>query len=155
MKEGETTERGSPNVAELRRKAEQHLNRRSVRPALSETDARALVHELQVHQIELEMQNEELLRAQAAAQAALERYQDLFDFNPMAYFLWDQHGRILEVNLAGAALLGLNRDAVIHKRFGQLISAGEHWQPTPSRPVRSMSGRTGRRSVPSSRASAP
>ena len=92
---------------------------------VSETDARVLVHELQVHQIELEMQNDELLCAQAAAQAALERYQDLFDFAPVAYFLWDQNGRIVEVNLAGAALLGLNRDAVIHKRFGQFV-AMEH-----------------------------
>ena len=107
-----------------RRKAEQRLNLGIPRPALSvsETDARALVHELQVHQIELEMQNEELQRAQAAAQEASERYSDLFDFAPVAYFLWDHQGRILEGNLAGAALLGLDRDAVIHKRFGQFVA---------------------------------
>jgi PAS domain S-box-containing protein len=110
-----------------RRKAEQRLYTGKARPALdvSETDARALVHELQVHKIELEMQNDELLRAQAAAQVALGRYADLFDFAPVAYFLWDHQARILEVNVAGAALLGLNRDAVIHKRFGQFV-AMEH-----------------------------
>jgi PAS domain S-box-containing protein len=106
-----------------RRKAEQRLNLGIARPALSvsETDARALVYELQVHQIELEMQNEELQRAQEAAQEASERYSDLFDFAPVAYFMWDQQGRILEVNLAGAALLGMDRDAVTHKRFGQFV----------------------------------
>ena len=80
------------------------------REAMAEADARALVHELQVHQIELEMQNEELQRAQAAAQEASEKYYDLFDFAPVGYFLWDHEGRILEVNLAGAALLGLDRE---------------------------------------------
>jgi signal transduction histidine kinase len=67
-------------------------------------DARALVHELQVHQIELEMQNEDLQRAQAAAQEASEEYYDLFDFAPVGYFVWDHDGRILEVNLAGAIM---------------------------------------------------
>ena len=113
-----------PELALKRRKAEQRLHAGKARPALavSETDARALVHELQVHQIELEMQNEELQRAQAAAEEASARYCDLFDFAPVAYFLWDHQGRILEVNLAGAALLGLDRDIVIHKRFGQFVA---------------------------------
>ncbi len=94
------------------------------RPALAvaETDARTLVHELQVHQIELEMQNEELRRVQAAFEEASSRYSDLFDFAPIAYFLWDRQGRILEVNLAGAALLGLNREDLMHKRFGQFVA---------------------------------
>jgi PAS domain S-box-containing protein len=107
-----------------RRKAEELLYAGKARHALavSETDARALLHELQVYQIELEMQNEELLRAQAAAEEATARYCDLFDFAPVAYFLWDHQGRILEVNLAGAALLGLDREAVVHKRFGQFVA---------------------------------
>ena len=75
-----------------------------------------------MHQIELEMQNEELQRAQAAAEEASEKYCDLFDFAPVGYFLWDHDGRILEVNLAGAALLGLDRSAVIQKRFGQFVA---------------------------------
>ena len=83
---------------------------------MAEVDVRALVHELQVHQIELEMQNEELQRAQAAAEEASEKYHDLFDFAPVGYFLWDAEGQILEVNLAGAALLGLDRNAAIHKQ---------------------------------------
>ena len=92
---------------------------------MSEADARTLLHELQVHQVELEIQNEELQRAQAVAQEASEKYSDLFDFAPVAYFLWDHDGRILEVNLAGAALFGLDRNMVVHKRFGDFVAMGD------------------------------
>ena len=97
---------------------------REAHPAesIANASALALVHELQVHQIELEMQNEELQRAQAAAEEASEKYHDLFDFAPVGYFLWDHEGRILEVNLAGAALLGLDRSMVVQKRFGQFVA---------------------------------
>ena len=107
----EKDDSGGTRVAGLRSKAEESLRTGRAGPAtaVSEADARALVHELQVHQIELEMQNEELQRAQAEAQEASEKYYDLFDFAPVGYFLWDHEGRILEVNLAGAALLGLDR----------------------------------------------
>ena len=110
-------------MAELRSKAEQAVaGEAHPASAVSEVDARALLHELHVHQIELEMQNDELQRAQAAAQEASERYSDLFDFAPVAYFLWDHEGRILEVNLAEAALLGLDRSTVVHKLFGQFVA---------------------------------
>ena len=111
--------------AELRRKAEDRLRASEARPAevTSVADARALVHELQVHQIELEMQNEELQRARMEAEEASEKYFDLFDFAPTGHFLWDHEGRILEVNLAGAALLGLNRSVASHKRFGQFVAS--------------------------------
>ena len=124
MSKWKRADRGSPEVSDLRRKAEQQAHSRTAKPALavSEADARVLLHELQVHQIELEMQNEELLCAHAAAEEASDKYGDLFDFAPVGYFLWDHHGRILEVNLAGATLLGLDRDAVIHKRFGQFVA---------------------------------
>jgi PAS domain S-box-containing protein len=68
------------------------------------------------------MQNEELQRAQAVAEEASERYQDLFAFAPVGYFLWDAQGHILEVNLTGAALLGLDRSRVVQKRFGQFVA---------------------------------
>jgi len=115
----------SVQAAEMRRKAEERLRASEASPAeaMSVTDARALVHELQVHQIELEMQNEELQRARLEAEEASEKYYDLFDFAPVAYFLWDHEGRILEVNLAGAALLGLDRSAASQKRFGQFVAA--------------------------------
>ena len=110
---------------ELRRKAEDRLRASEARPAevTSVTDARALVHELQVHQIELEMQNEEIRRAQIEAEEASEKYYDLFDFAPAGHFLWDHDGRILELNLAGAALLGLDRSVASQKRFGHFVAS--------------------------------
>jgi len=118
---------GLPQTAELRREAEKRLRARESQPAepIAEASARARVHELQVHQIELEMQNEEPQRARALADEASEKYHDLFDFAPVGYFLWDREGRILEVNMAGAALLGLGRGAVVNKPFGQFL-ATEH-----------------------------
>ena len=89
---------------------------------MAETNFRALVHELQVHQIELETQNEELHRAEAAAQESSNKYCDLFDFAPTGYFMLDENGRILEVNLAGAALLAQDRRTVVKKRFAQFVA---------------------------------
>jgi PAS domain S-box-containing protein len=102
-----------------RQQAEQKLREQRVlaeQPA-SEFDARALVHELEVHRIELEMQNEELRRAEAQAQDAVEKYTDLFDFAPLGYFQLTQDGMIREANLAGAALLGLDRSQLVSRRF--------------------------------------
>ncbi len=115
---------GPPPAAELRHKAEARLraNKAALAAATTEPGARALVHELQVRQIELEMQNEELHRARAEAEEALEKYADLFDFAPVGYFLWDRQGQILELNLAGAALLGLERGAASRKRFGPFVA---------------------------------
>jgi len=114
----------SPQAAELRRKAEQHLGKTKAKQGKipAEKDTLALLHELQVHQIELEMQNEELLLSQATAQEASNKYADLFDFAPTGYFLWDEQGKILELNLAGAILLGLERSTAIKKRFGQFVA---------------------------------
>ena len=73
MNEKEDTDSRLPQAADLRREAEQRLRDKKAMPAqsMAEVDVRALVHELQVHQIELEMQNEELLRAQVAVAAGV------------------------------------------------------------------------------------
>jgi PAS domain S-box-containing protein len=127
MNKKEAMKSGLAQAADLRSKAEDRLHTGEVCPAeaAAEADVRALVHELQVHQVELEMQNEELRRAHTQAAEASEKYHDLFDFAPVGCFLWDHKGLILEVNLAGAALLGLDRNLVVKKRFGQFV-AMEH-----------------------------
>lgn len=88
---------------------------------MTEEEVRVLVYELQVHRIELEMQNEELERARTGAEEALEKYTDLYDFAPVGYFAFDEQGMILEVNLTGAALLGIEKGNLINRRFQLFI----------------------------------
>ncbi len=66
---------------------------------LSKTDILTLIHELQVHQIELEMQNEELRKSQSALEESRNKYSDLYDFAPVGYFSFNENGLILEVKL--------------------------------------------------------
>lgn len=101
---------------DLRREAEARLHELEdeTEEIVSEVDARALVHELQVHQIELTMQNEELLRARAQAEDTLAKYTDLYDFAPIGYFALNHQGVIVECNLAGAELLGKTRSELIN-----------------------------------------
>ncbi len=118
------TKSNDPPSGNLRQQAERRLRASAVHPlqSMAESDVRALLHELQVHQIELEMQNEELVQAQASADELRELYQNLFDFAPMGYFVWDAHGAILELNLAAAALLGVERSSAVKMRFSQFLA---------------------------------
>lgn len=114
----------SPEIADLRRLAEERLR------AIEEGKARAgmerdllpLLHELEVHQVELELQNEELRRTRAEAEVVLERLTELNDFAPVGYCTLAKDGAILEVNLAGARLLGCERAGLVGKGFGRFVS---------------------------------
>jgi diguanylate cyclase (GGDEF)-like protein/PAS domain S-box-containing protein len=113
----------TPDAAELRRRANERLQ--SQPPAQTPQSAHEtlrLVHELRVHQIELEMQNEELRCAQAQAEAAVARYTDLYDFAPVGYFTLDSTGVITETNLAGANLLGTERARLTGKHVGAFLT---------------------------------
>jgi PAS domain S-box-containing protein len=112
---------------ELRRLAEESLRARvpSVGDRRSDSDTTRLVHELQVHQIELEMQNEELRRVQAELQAALRHYTELFDFAPIGYVTLMPDSTIESINLAGARLLGLDRAALVGRHFGKLVPSAD------------------------------
>lgn len=94
-----------------------------LRLPLSKEGTRKLVHELEVHQIELEMQNEELFRARNEAEGALKKYTDLYDFAPIGYLTLDSTGTIHSVNLSGAALLGVGRSGLIGRHFSLFIPA--------------------------------
>ena len=98
----------------LRRLAESKLGTRraAVAGARAHADARRMLHELQVHQIELELQNEELKQAKAEVDAGLEKYTDLYDFAPVGYFSLGEQGLVLDVNMTGASLLGLARSGI-------------------------------------------
>jgi len=88
-------------------------------------DVLELVHELQVHQIELEMQNEELRRAQETITESGSRYADLYDFAPVGYVTLDPQGLINEVNLTGTRLLGAPRDTLLQKPFILFVAPGD------------------------------
>ena len=79
------------------------------------------VHELRVHQIELEMQNEELRRAQIELDVSRERSFDLYDLAPVAYCTVNEHGLILEANIAAATLLGVARSSLVGQRISRFI----------------------------------
>ena len=83
----------------------------------SPTEIQKLVHELQIHQVELDMQNEELRRAEGETEAALAKYADLYDSAPIGYFTFNPQGLILEANLTGARLLGVERGCLLRTPF--------------------------------------
>ena len=116
----------NPKLAEssgIRKLAEDALQGETDEPKeLSIRDALSLIHELQVHQIELEMQNKELRRAQKELEDARNRYSNLYDFAPVGYFIFDKNGLILGVNLTGSKKLGSERNSLINKPFSLFIS---------------------------------
>ena len=82
---------------------------------LTDADVRKLAHELQVHQIELEMQNEELRKSQQELEDSRDKYSRLYDFAPIGYFTISDDGVILDANLTGAKMLGVERSHLINK----------------------------------------
>ena len=89
--------------------------------ALSPETMRTILHELRVHQIELEMQNEELRRAEAEADTSRARYFDLYDLAPVGYITLSEAGLILEANLTATTLLSMVRPALVKQPFSQFI----------------------------------
>ena len=107
----------------MRRRAEDLLLPGSGdKPVPNMQEALRLVHELEVHQIELEMQNEELLRTQLELQLSRDRFCDLYEFAPVSYFTFDPKGIIRELNLVGAKHLGLERSLLLHLPFSNFIA---------------------------------
>jgi PAS domain S-box-containing protein len=84
-----------------------------------------LLHELQIHQIELEMQNRELREVQERLEEARDRYADLYDFAPMGYLTLEETGCILEINLTGAAMLGDERANLIDKPLSARLARND------------------------------
>jgi PAS domain S-box-containing protein len=123
--------RSEPPAADLRGRAESFLRKTPGDLArMPITDVQMLVHELQVHQIELEMQNEELRCAQLELSASRDRYTDLYEFAPVGYLTLERSGKIRQANLAATTLLGIERRLLIGKRFSSAVlpEAQNTWQ---------------------------
>jgi len=109
--------------AQLRRQAEEQLARKTGGAFSPETggDPLRLLHELQVHQIELEMQNAELRQAREEVENLLWKYTDLYDFAPAGYITLDRNGSIIAANLVGAGILGVERSGLIGQHFAHFV----------------------------------
>ena len=119
---GRIKDKSPLTAGELRKHAELlSAKTREQHQTRTEGDPLRLVHELEVHQIELEIQNAELRQARDELESALGNYTDLYDFAPVAYFNIDRNGEIIAVNFSGASLLGAERSRLIGKRLGLFI----------------------------------
>jgi PAS domain S-box-containing protein len=120
--------KGASKDTGLRRRAEERLKgeKREAGPLPAEQNARRMVHELEVQQIELEMQNEELEQARKEIEKQLEKYTDLYNFAPVGYFTLDRAGTIREANLTGARLLGIEWSGLVGRRLGSFLCDESH-----------------------------
>jgi PAS domain S-box-containing protein len=117
------------SYADLREQAQMRLQR-GQRPDLEEVDleslsaedARRLLHELQVHQLELEIQNEELRSAHAELKRSHDRYANLYDFAPVGYLTLDEEGIVHGLNLTLSALLDEGRESLVGERFARAVA---------------------------------
>ncbi|MBN2369893.1 MAG: response regulator [Vicinamibacteria bacterium] len=120
---------GKPRLGttdDLRRRAEERARKDAAqKPEDPETSSpettRQLLHDLRVHQIELEMQNEELRRAQVALEASRARYFDLYDLAPVGYVTLSEQGLLLEANLTAATLLGMARGDLVRQPLSRFV----------------------------------
>ncbi|MEY4933454.1 MAG: hypothetical protein RLZZ403_1774 [Pseudomonadota bacterium] len=112
------------NDLRLRREAERQVDSASRDKPLA-LPAQELLHELQVHQIELEMQNEALRKAEVALAESRDLYVDLYEFAPVGYLTLSTEGRIMGVNLTAVSLLGKARGELLQRVFAPLVMAAD------------------------------
>ena len=112
------------NYSELKRLIEERLPKRLLKKtdgSISINEMHSIIHELSVRQITLEMQQEELLQSSEDLEKGLERYTELYDFAPLGHFTLAFDGTILDVNLTGTKLLGMDRALLIGCRFETFV----------------------------------
>lgn len=84
-----------------------------------------LMHELMVHKVELEMQNEELNRSNISLEESRDRYVNLYEFSPVGYITLSGDGLVNEINLSGSVMLGIERFRIISRRFSNYVALND------------------------------
>ena len=112
----------SKTIDRLRRQAEKLIRQRSDSDLEASTDIIALIHELKIHQAELEIQNEELKRAQLELTDLYRQFEDLYEFAPCSYLNLNPKGLVSRINLAGAMLLSNLREKILNTGFSQFVA---------------------------------
>ena len=112
---------GKPTPLRQRAEAAVRTSRTDI-ARMSPEEKQQLVHELQVHQIELEMQNEELRRAQGELAQSRDRFNHLYDFAPVGYVTLDPDGTVLDANLTLATMLGVERGKLVGNKFTRFVA---------------------------------
>jgi two-component system, sensor histidine kinase PdtaS len=114
---------GKKKTKELRKLAEDVLKNQPLSSKdLSHKETDKLIHELQVHQIELEMQNDELQKTQVLLEKSRTKYSDLYDFAPVSYLTVSEQGIIQQANLTSSIMLGEDRDKLLHQPLTSFIA---------------------------------
>lgn len=117
------SQRQSESPPTLRQQAEERWKTtHAARAPVAPQDYQAVLHELEVHQIELEIQNEELRRAELELTKARDNYLDLYDFAPVGYLLLDEHRVVRQANLTAATLLGVERQELVGMRLERFVA---------------------------------
>jgi two-component system sensor histidine kinase/response regulator len=117
-----THESPEQRLKRLRESAERALPRLPEVGSLSAPEARKLVHDLRVYQVELEMQNDELRRTQTALEQSRDRFSELYDFAPVGYLSLDRSGMIVEANITFAEMMQVDRAALIRKPLVEFVA---------------------------------
>ncbi len=125
MATSKTSDSGSGRNSQLRKKAEDFLRERAIDPHNVPLDVQELLHELDVHQIELQMQNEALRHAQAEIEVTRDRYSELYNFAPVGYLTINVQGEILEANFTFARMLGMDLIKLQGQRLSRHIVGGD------------------------------
>jgi len=111
----------------INKKAKKKTEPKPKKPAIEKIeDVKRLVQLLQVHQVELEHQNEELRITQEELEVSRNKYVNLFDFSPIPYFTLDLNGIIKEVNLSASKMFAVDRNKLIGKRFNAFTPSDEN-----------------------------
>jgi PAS domain S-box-containing protein len=128
VRKGKSRHMDNEPDAKLRERAERLLQEEELPENLAVTEAARLLQELRVHQIELEMQNEELRQSQFHLEESRRRYSDLYDSAPTGYLTLDEGGRIVEANLTAARMLALDRNLLLGRYVTNFLGSADERQ---------------------------